>query len=67
MFTARLAQANLITKTDSDYKLKGINKKLTQTKQKIYWLRTNWKNYKRLIQFILEGKAILKNMGHKII
>ena len=41
MFTARLAQANLITKTDSDYKLKGINKKLTQTKQKIYSLRTN--------------------------
>ena len=33
VFTARLAQANLITKTDFDDKLKSLNQKVTQIKQ----------------------------------
>ena len=35
-FTARLAQTNLVTKTDFDTKLIHLSKKLTQIKQKIY-------------------------------
>ena len=34
VFSARLAQANLITKTDFDAKLLGLNKKITQNKTK---------------------------------
>ena len=32
VFNARLAQANLITKTDFDAKLSSLNKKITQNK-----------------------------------
>ena len=34
VFNARLAQANLITKTDFDAKLSGLNKKITANKTK---------------------------------
>ena len=34
VFNARLAQANLITKTDFDAKLSSLNKKITQNKSK---------------------------------
>ena len=34
-FAARLKQANLVTKTNFDHKLKNLNKKLFQTKQNI--------------------------------
>ena len=34
VFNARLAQANLITKTDFDAKLLGLNRKITQNKSK---------------------------------
>ena len=64
-FTARLAQAHLITKTDFDDKLKVSIKKLTQTKQNTYLLKMNLTNYKRFVQFILEVKVILKKMIHK--
>ena len=40
-FTARLAQANLVTKTDFDDKLKSPNQKFTQIKQYIYSLKMN--------------------------
>ena len=65
VFTARLAQAHLITKTDFDDKLKVSIKKLTQTKQNTYLLKMNLTNYKRFVQFILEVKVILKKMMHK--
>ena len=42
-FAARLAQANLVTKTDFDDKLKTLIKKLTQTKQNMCLLKMNWK------------------------
>ena len=35
VFNARLTKANVITKTNFDAKLSGINKKLLQTKQSI--------------------------------
>ena len=31
-FSARIAQANLITKTDCDVKLSGLNRKITKNK-----------------------------------
>ena len=65
VFTARLAQAHLITKTDFDDKLKVSIKKLTQTKQNTYLLKMNLTNYKRFVQFILVVKVILKKMIHK--
>ena len=33
-FSARLAQANIITKTDFDAKLSSLNRKITQNKSK---------------------------------
>ena len=39
IFNARLAQANLITKTDFDAKLSRYNKKLRKINQKIYMLK----------------------------
>ena len=41
VFTARLAQATLITKLDFDTKLISINKKLTQIKQNMFLLKMN--------------------------
>ena len=67
VFDATLTQANLVTKTDFDTKLKGLNQKITSTKQNIYLLQMNLKNNKHLNQFILEEKVILKKMAHKII
>ena len=34
-FAARIAQANLVTKTDFDNKMSSLNKKLLQIKQRI--------------------------------
>ena len=53
--------------TDFDEKLKSLNQKNNTTKQNIYLLKMNLKNYKHLIQFILEEKVILRKMVHKII
>ena len=41
VFNARLAQANLITKTDFDAKLSNLNRKITQNKSNIYLLKMN--------------------------
>ena len=40
-FAARLAEANLITKTDFNAKLSSLNKKLLETKPNIYLLKMN--------------------------
>ena len=67
-FAARLAQANLasksdivnfVKKTDFDDKLKNLNKKLYQIKQNIYQLKMNLKNCKHLIQVFLLAKVTL--------
>ena len=41
VFNARLAQANVITKTDSDAKWPKINRKIQKIKQKMYLLKMN--------------------------
>ena len=44
VFNARLAQANLITKTDFDAKLSSLNRKVTANKTQICLLKMNWKS-----------------------
>ena len=41
VFNARLAQADLVTKTYFDAKLQSLNKRLTQTEQSIFLLKLN--------------------------
>ena len=52
-------------KTDFDDKLKSAHQKINPNKTKHLLVENELKNYKYLIQFILEVKAILK-MVHKI-
>ena len=44
VFNKRLAQANLITKTNFDAKLPSLNRKNNTIKQNIYLLKMNWKS-----------------------
>ena len=69
VFNARVAQANLITETDFDAKLKKMKliKKITSNKTKHLLVEKTWTSWKHLIQAILLAKAILKKMTHKII
>ena len=56
VFDARLAQVNLVTKTDFEDKLETSIKKLAQTKKKtIYLLKMNLKSCKH---FILKTKVV---------
>ena len=43
VFNVRIAQANLITKTDFDAKLLNLNRKITSNKSK-HLLKMNWIN-----------------------
>ena len=66
VFNARLAQADLVTKTDFDAKLKNISDGVTSNKSKHLLVETELKNWKILMLPILDAKIILK-MAHKII
>ena len=66
VLNARLAQANLVTKTDFDAKLQSLSKRITSNKTKHLLVENELKNYKSLIQAILEAKVILKKMVLKI-
>ena len=56
VFNARLAQANLITKTDFDAKLSSLNKKITANKTK-HLLNDNDLSYYRGKQYFDEGSG----------
>ena len=56
VFNARLAQANLITKTDFDAKLSSLNKKITANKAK-HFLNDNDLSYYRGKQYFDEGSG----------
>ena len=56
VFNARLAQANLITKTDFDAKLSSLNKKITANKAK-HFLDDNDLSYYRGKQYFGEGSG----------
>ena len=66
-FYARLAQANLVTKTDFDANFWVLTERLLQINQNFYSLKTNWKSWKHLIRVILLAKVILEKMVHKLI
>ena len=46
VFNARLAQANLITKTDFDAKLSSLNRKITSNKTKQVLVENKFKKFK---------------------
>ena len=54
VFNTRLAQANLITKTDFDAKLSSIKRKITSNKSKNLLVENELKKLKYSIRFILE-------------
>ena len=56
VFNARLAQANLITKTDFDAKLSRLNRKTTANKAK-HFLNNNDLSYYHDKQYFVEGSA----------
>ena len=43
VFTARLAQVNLVTKTDFDDKLKSLHQKINSNKTKHLLVESEWK------------------------
>ena len=53
VFNARLAQANLITKTDFDAKLSSLNRKTSSNKTKHLLVKNELKKLKHLIQVVL--------------
>ena len=61
-FAARLAQANLVTKTYFDDKLKNLNKKVNSNKTKHVLVKNELKCYRHLIQSVFVVKVILKLM-----
>ena len=56
VFNARLAQANLIRKTDFDVKLSSLNKKITANKTK-HFLNDKDLSYYRGKQYFDEGSS----------
>ena len=67
-FDAILKQADLVTKTDFNDKLKRLNQKINSNKTKHFLVENELKNLKTFDSiYILEVKAILKKMVHKII
>ena len=67
VFNARLAQANLITKTDFDAKLSSLNRKITSNKTKHLLSENELKKLKTFDSIYFIGKVILKNMARKTI
>ena len=67
VLNARLAQANLITKTDFDVKLSSLNKKITKNKTKYLLVENKLNKLKPLDSGYFIGIVILKKMGCKII
>ena len=66
VFNARLAQANLVIKTDFDNTVLTLNNKIAVNKTKNESIENELKSKKHLILVILLARVILK-MTHKII
>ena len=67
IFNARLAQANLITKTDFDAKLWSLNRKLTQIKRKHLLVENELNKLKTFDLSYFIVKCHFEEMVHKII
>ena len=63
VFNTRLAQANLITKTDFDTKLSGINKKITQNKTKHLLVENEFKKLQTFDSNYFIGKNYFEEDG----
>ena len=57
VFNARLAQANLITKTDFDAKLSNLNRKITQNKSKHLLVENELNKLKTFDSSYFTGKS----------
>ena len=62
-FNARLAQANLITKTDFDAKLSSLNRKITSNKSKHLLVENELKKLKTFDSSYFIGKSHFKEDG----
>ena len=67
VFNARIAQVNLITKTDFDATLSSLNRKITANKTKHLLVENKLNKLKTFIRVILLVRVILKKIVHKII
>ena len=63
VFNARLAQANVITKTDFDAKLSGLNKKITSNKTKHLLVENELKKLEKFDAAYFRGKNYFKGDG----
>ena len=63
VFNARLAQANLITKTDFDAKLSSLNRKITQNKTKHLLVENELKKLKTFDSSYFIGKSHFEEDG----
>ena len=66
-FTARLAEANFVTKTDFDATPTRINKKLNSNKTKHLLVENEFTKLQKFDSSCFRGKIILVMMVHKII
>ena len=57
VFNARLAQANLVTKTDFDAKLSSLNRKITANKPKHLLVENELKKLKTFDSSYFRGKS----------
>ena len=67
VFNARLAQANLITKTDFDAKLSSLNRKFTANKSKHLLIENKLKKLKTFDLGYFIGKSHYEENGTQII
>ena len=63
VFNARLAQANLITKTDFDAKLSSLNRKITSNKSKHLLVENELKKLKTFDSSYFRGKNYFEEDG----
>ena len=63
VFNARLAQANLITKTDFDAKLSSLNRKITSNKSKHLLVENELKKLKTFDSSYFRGKSHFEENG----
>ena len=65
VFNARLAQANVITKTDFDAKLSGLNKKITSNKTKHLFVENQLKKIEKFDAAYFRGKNYFEEDGRQ--
>ena len=63
VFNPRLAQANLVTKTDFDAKLSSLNRKITSNKSKYLFVENELKKLKTFDSIYFRGKSHFEEDG----